>query len=171
MTTESRTIVGVFEESGSAEQAVDELRQMGFSADELGYAGHGSADPPGDATDVAAGAAAGMIPGGIIGAALGAVAAGAIPGVGPVIAAGILGTALGGAAAGAAAGGIVGALAAGGMSEDDARYYEGEFRSGRTLVSVRAGARSDEAASIMLRHGARDVERGAGGDMLMRRAG
>lgn len=171
MTTESRTIVGVFDDSNDAERAVKDLREMGFSAEELGYAGHGNgADVPAETSDVATGAAAGMIPGGIIGAALGAIAAGAIPGVGPVIAAGILGTALGGAAAGAAAGGIVGALVSSGVPSDDANYYEGEFHSGRTLVSVRAGSRATEAASVLRTHGARDIDRGAGGEMPLRRA-
>jgi uncharacterized protein (TIGR02271 family) len=48
--------------------------------------------------------------------------------------------------------------------EEEAQYYEGEFKSGRTLVTVKAGQRYDDARSILQRDGAYDVhnERGTG---------
>jgi len=85
-----------------------------------------------------------------------------IPGIGPVVAGGILATALGGAAIGAAAGGLLGALTDMGVPEEDARYYDNEFQSGRTIVTVQAGNRSQEAWDILRSFGARDASnRGA----------
>ena len=66
------------------------------------------------------------------------------------------GAGAGGAAAGAAAGSLVGALIGLGVPEEEARYYEGEARSGRTLVTVRAEGRYDEASAITRRHGGYD---------------
>jgi hypothetical protein len=157
------TIVGVFEDRSDAEDAVRDLQRSGYTASDIGYAGHGTApegvrDAEEQAEDAGAGAAAGAVGGGVLGGILGAVAAGLIPGVGPIIGAGILAATLGGAAAGAAAGGLVGALTGLGVSEDDARYYDDEFRSGRTLVTVRAADRWDEVRTILRRHGAYDVE-------------
>jgi hypothetical protein len=94
----------------------------------------------------ARGVAAGVAIGGLVGAVL---AAGVIPGVGPVIAAGLLASVLGGAAAGAASGGIMGALIGLEIPEHEARHYEHQFHSGRTLVTVVAGDRYDEADAIL----------------------
>jgi hypothetical protein len=44
-----------------------------------------------------------------------------------------------------------------GIPEEDARYYETEFRSGRTLVTVQATGRANEALAILRRHGAYDA--------------
>ena len=99
------------------------------------------------------GATTAAVSGGIIGGVVGAAAALLIPGIGPAIAGGILVAVLGGAAIGAAAGGIVGALIGMGVPEEEAHYYEGEFHSGRTLVTVRADGRQQEATEILHRNG------------------
>jgi hypothetical protein len=39
------------------------------------------------------------------------------------------------------------------FEKDEARLYERELHSGRTLVSAQAGDRRDEAAAILQRHG------------------
>ena len=163
--TQRSTVVGVFEDQGTAESAISELREAGFSADQLGFAGHDrqSQAAGGDqAENIAKGVTSGLVPGGIIGGVIGAVATGLIPGVGPIISAGILAGTLGGAAAGAAAGGVLGALTGLGVSEDEARYYEDEFKAGRTLVTVKADGRYDEASAILRRNGAYDVENRGG---------
>jgi hypothetical protein len=107
------------------------------------------------------GAVTGAVAGGILGG-LGAWLVGlgalAIPGVGPFLAAGAFATALAGAAVGAGVGAIAGALIGMGIPEEEARYYEQEARSGRTLVTVRNAGRSDEARTIMQRHGAYDFQ-------------
>jgi uncharacterized protein (TIGR02271 family) len=162
--TERSTVVGVFEDRDEAERAVDELRRSGFDEDQIGFATRGG-DAPEGGSDIRAGeshagegAAGGIVTGGLIGGLLGALAAGLIPGIGPVIAGGLLAGILGGAAVGAAAGGLIGALMGMGVPEDEARYYDEEFRAGRTLVTVKADGRYQEAAAILRRRGAYDVE-------------
>lgn len=164
MTTTNRsTVVGVFQDDAQARRAVDELEAMGFTADQIGYAGHGEAAPVGDdkATDVAGGAASGAVGGGVVGGVLGAIAAGLIPGVGPILGAGILTATLVGAGAGAAAGGLLGGLTALGVSDEDAKYYDEEFKAGRSLVAVKAEGRYDEVRERLRALGAYDVERRA----------
>ena len=158
------TAVGVFDDQQQAERAVDQLRSAGFDANNIGYAGHGEGGPCEDkAENVAGGTAAGAVTGGVAGGVLGAVAAGLIPGVGPILGAGILTATVVGAGAGAATGGLLGGLTGLGVPEDEAKSYENEFKSGRTLVAVRAEGRYDEAASLLRQAGARDIQSGQGG--------
>ena len=90
---------------------------------------------------------------------------GVIPVIGPAIAGGTLGILLSNAAAGAAAAGLAGALIGSGIPEEDARYYHGEFEAGRTIVTVKADGRYDEATAILRRNGAYDMStRGAVAD-------
>jgi hypothetical protein len=104
------------------------------------------------------GAMTGMATGAGLGAVLGAAAALLIPGVGPVVAGGVLAMAFGGAVAGTAVGGIFGAMTGLGISEDEARFYEKEFHSGRAIVTVKAGARAADAAQILRKHGGYDLQ-------------
>jgi hypothetical protein len=154
------TVVGVFLDRGDAERAIRDLEAAGFTHEQVGLLTPHAGEPGVDVTPVpefethaGSGAAAGAVVGGVIGA----VVAVLIPGIGPAVAGGILAIAVGGAAVGALAGGIVGALVGMGIPEEEARYYEGEFRAGRTLVTVRASARYDEARAILRRDGAYDV--------------
>lgn len=184
--TNRATVVGVFEDRRRAEEAVGELERVGFGADQIGFAvrdssyadsaassgertgGHVYERRPGDGGDVTtdtgpgSGALTGAATGGVLGGIIAAGAALAVPGVGPAIAAGILGPLLGsaaaGAAVGAAGGGMLGGLVTTGVSEDEARYYDEEFRAGRAIVTVRAGDRADEAQRILHDHGAYDVD-------------
>jgi uncharacterized membrane protein len=59
-----------------------------------------------------------------------------IPGLGPFIAAGPILAAIEGAAGGAAAGALTGALIGMGISEHDAKLYEGNVKQGAILMSV-----------------------------------
>ena len=68
------------------------------------------------------------------------VLSGVIPVIGPAIAGGTLGIILSNAAVGAGVGGLVGALVGAGVPEDEAQYYQDEFESGRTIVTVQAEA-------------------------------
>ncbi|HEV8636865.1 MAG TPA: hypothetical protein VG370_21815 [Chloroflexota bacterium] len=152
--------VGVFEDRNQADSAVLELKRAGFDDDDIGYVirtpdgGH-VVEPPKKLGGE--GFAAGAVIGGIAGAA----AAVMVPGIGPVLAGGTLLGILGGAAVGGAAGGILGALAAMGIPEEEATFYEGEFQAGRILVTVKAGERFDEASAILHRFAGYDVRRGA----------
>jgi len=99
----------------------------------------------------------GVVSGGVVGGILGAAAALLIPGFGPAIAGGILTAVLGGAAIGAVAGGLIGALTNMGVPEEEARFYQDELQAGRTLVTVQAGNRYDEALEILRQNGAYDA--------------
>jgi hypothetical protein len=52
------------------------------------------------------------------------------------------------------------ALRESGMNESEASLYESRFWEGNTLVSVRAGARGDQALDIMLQAGAENIQIG-----------
>ena len=167
MTTASgrSTVVGVFHDRSTAEQAVEDLHRAGFTKDQIGFATHDAdtrtsdAGAPGEHTEAGEGAAKGLLGGGIVGAVLGALATGLIPGIGPVIAGGLLAGIVGGGLIGAAGGGLIGALGGSmGVPEEEANYYDQEFRAGRTIVTVKADGRYDEAQSVLRRYGAYDVE-------------
>jgi len=150
------TYVGLFDDRTAAEKAADRLRQQGFRDESIGYAWIGEREEAEEIREGATkGAAVGIVGGGALGAAA---AAGLIPGVGPIVAGGILATALIGAGAGAAAGGLIGALAEMGVPEEEARYYDEEFRRGRTLMTVRAEDRYREASDAVRRSGGYDYE-------------
>ncbi|HXI15098.1 MAG TPA: YsnF/AvaK domain-containing protein [Chloroflexota bacterium] len=160
----ARTVVGVFEDRPQARAAVEDLKRAGFRDDQIGFAareggsaagataGAGSGEVTTD-TGSGSGAATGAMTGGLLGGLIGAAAALLIPGIGPIVAGGILASALGGAALGAAGGGIVGGLVTTGVSEEDARYYDSEFQTGKTVVTVQAGGKAAEAEAILRRHG------------------
>jgi len=151
--TNRSMVVGVFHARSAAERALDDLRAAGFPDDQIGILTHDRRDRTGETATgslVGEGAATGAVIGGIIGAA----AALLIPGIGPVVAGGILAGVLGGAAVG----GVLGALVGLGIPEEEARYYEGEFRQGRTLVTVKSEGRYAEARDILRRDGAYDIE-------------
>ena len=102
-------------------------------------------------------AGTGAVTGALAGLGLGALAglgvlSGVIPVIGPAIAGGTLGVILSNAAAGAGIGGLVGALVGAGIPEDEAHYYQGEFEAGRTIVTVQADGRADEARAILGRY-------------------
>lgn len=166
-TTPRSTVVGVFHDHERAREAIEALKDRDFPSDRISIltpdreTTRDVAEETG--THAGAGAATGAVAGGILGGLGGwlvGIGALAIPGVGPFIAAGAFATALGGAALGAGVGAIAGALMGMGVPEEHAKYYEGEARAGRTLVTVRAEDRYDEAQRILREHGAYDVESG-----------
>ena len=163
-TSTRTTVVGVFDDRSKAQAAVRELRQAGFREDQIGVVAHGHDDVKGAAKDdkgshVAEGAGIGIAAGAGVGAlwALGIVA-GFLPAIGPAVAGGIFASILASAAGGAAVAGIAGALIGLGIPNEEASYYEDEFKAGRTLVTVKADTRYQEARDILRRHGAYDHE-------------
>ena len=111
-----------------------------------------------DGSEAGTGAMAGVLTGLGLGALAGlGVLSGVIPVIGPAIAGGTLGIILSNAAVGAGVGGLVGALVGAGIPEDEAHYYQGEFESGRTIVTVQAAGRADEAMAILRRYGGYDM--------------
>ena len=158
--TSLTTAVGVFENRTQAQKAIDELRRAGFREDQIGVVTRNTEKTDADDTDDGDGnkAGTGALTGAAVGAGVGGlvglgVIAGVIPVIGPAIAAGTLGVILANAAGGAAIASVVGALVGMDIPEEDASYYEGEFKSGRTLVTVHADGRYDEAHSILQRNG------------------
>jgi uncharacterized protein (TIGR02271 family) len=156
------TVVGVFEDRVRADQAVADLKRAGFRDDQIGVAMRHTEGAAGtaatDDTYAGEGATAGVLTGLGLGALAGlGVLSGVIPVVGPAIAAGTLGVILSNAAAGAAVAGLAGALIGYGIPEEEAKYYHGEFEAGRTIVTVQADGRYDEALAILRRHGGYDM--------------
>ena len=163
----NRTVaVGVFSDRLHAREAIAELKSLGFTETDIGVASrHDENDPEHDllheekGSHAGAGAAAGVAGGLGAGALWGlGIVAGVLPAIGPVIAGGILASIAASAAIGAAAGGLVGALVGLGIPHEEAEYYEGEFREGRTIVTVNAQNRFIEARDVLRRHGAYDIE-------------
>jgi uncharacterized protein (TIGR02271 family) len=182
-TTPRSTVIGVFHEREQAREAIEALKDKGFAPDSISIlspdkqATQEMAEDTG--THAGSGAATGAVAGGILGGLGGwliGIGALAIPGIGPFIAAGAFATALGGAAIGAGVGAVAGALAGMGVPKEEAEYYEGEVKSGRTLVAVRAEGRYDEAQRLLRQYGAYDIESrgaasgGAVGGLTERRA-
>jgi hypothetical protein len=160
-TTRNTTLVGVFHERSSAESAVRDLRSAGFDNAHISMVtrGHEKDLKADTTTNVAAGAATGAVAGaGVAALASLGMTFGIIPVIGPVLALGPLAAAVISAASGAAAGGLVGGLVGMGIPEEEAKYYEKEVASGRTLVTVRTDGRYDEAWDVMNRHGAYNYE-------------
>ena len=143
------TVAGIFQTREDATRAVEDLRRLGLSDENLSLLSPGTTAPEAEA-DVETsdteqpgmGNALGGLVGGAMGAAggmtLGAAAASLlVPGVGPIMAAGIVGAALfgaGGAAAGMAAGGALEDTIAHGLPHDELFVYEDALRQGRTVV-------------------------------------
>ncbi|MBL8796219.1 MAG: hypothetical protein JNM56_20135, partial [Planctomycetia bacterium] len=154
-TDKHQVAVGVFSDRYQANHAVTELREAGFTNDEIGIVGPHGVDADDDrgaaiGAAVGAGAVAGAGLGGLVGLGI---LTGMIPVLGPVIAGGTLAVMLANAAGGAVIGGLVGILVGFGISEEEAQYYEKEVKAGRTVVTVRAGDRYSVAAGILRRHG------------------
>ena len=168
MNTQHRsTVVGVFQDRLHANQAVAELDEAGFDKSKVGIAMRHPDDAACDlVTAKDTHAEAGALTGALTGLGLGALAglgvlAGVVPVVGHAIAAGTLGLVLCNAAAGAGIAGLAGFLIGAGIPEKDARFYQGEFEAGHVIVTVCAGSRAAEAAEILERHGAYDMESGS----------
>src|SRR5262245_26742852 len=162
----SKAVFGFARSYEQAERIVDDLKQAGFSSNDI------SALLPDDRgtrdfavekqTKAPEGATAGAGTGGVIGGALGwltGIGALSIPGLGPFIAAGPIMAALSGAAVGAAVGGLTGALVGMGISEYEAKLYESKIREGKILISVHVDNREerDAVTKIFKRNSADEV--------------
>src|SRR5688572_7227211 len=165
------TVIAVFDDRTHAQRAIAELKRAGFTEKEIGVttrdgkSGDGRLARAADTgeTRAAEGAVAGVAAGAGVGALWGlGILAGVLPAIGPAIAGGTLAAILSSAAAGAATAGIAGALIGLGIPEDEANYYEQEFRAGRTVVTVQALGRQAEAQSILGQAGGRSMEAGGG---------
>jgi uncharacterized protein (TIGR02271 family) len=172
------TAVAIFDDRTQAQRAIEQLKQAGFTEREIGVtARDGDADrgvtDGRKETHAKEGAITGVTAGAGVGALWGlGIMAGLLPAIGPAIAGGTLAAILSSAAAGAATAGLAGSLIGLGIPEDEANYYDQEFRAGRVLVTVDAGARFQEAQAILARNGGYDMrsapQRAQGGTAGMR---
>ncbi len=153
------TVIGVFKDQRGAQQAIADLKKQGYTEEQIGVVSqHRDATTTTDSgTKIEEGAATGLATGAGIGALWGlGILSNVLPGIGPAIFGGTLGIILSSAAAGAAAAGIGGALAGLGLSDDDARYYEGELKSGRTIVTVHGEPQAGHARNVLTQYGGYD---------------
>jgi hypothetical protein len=146
-TATHRMTVGVFSTREAAERAVEGLRAQGYRDNQIGVVardaqGNTKRTDGGGDTNAGEGAAIGAAAGaGALALGSLAVSFGVIPVIGPILAVGPLAAALISAGAGLAGGGLIGALVGWGIPEEDAKYYEGEVKSGKYLVTVEGEAR------------------------------
>ncbi len=149
-TNTRHTVVGVFDGPKHAEQALNGLKDRGFTPAQVSVVAQDKRDVQqmAESTDMAGeGAASGAVTGGVLGGLAGflvGISALVIPGIGPIVGTGIIISTLAGAGIGAVAGGLVGALTAQGVDEADAREYEGHVKTGSILLTVHADSAQQE---------------------------
>jgi len=158
------TAIAVFDDRARAQRAIDQLKRAGFTDKDIGVTARGEDgdDKLVDAdkgTHAKEGAITGVTTGAGVGALWGlGILAGILPAIGPAIAGGTLAAIVSSAAAGAATAGVAGALIGLGIPEDEANYYESEFRAGRVVVTVRGDGRLVEAQEILELNGGYDMQ-------------
>lgn len=163
----SKTVLGVFDSVDQANRAADELERKGFDKRQISVIAKESSarggqdqsnrdrDRGGAMTQNVSG---GVTTGGAIGAGAGLLAgigALAIPGIGPILAAGPIAATL----TGAVTGGLAGGLVDWGIPEDTGHKYEEKVKEGKIVCALKSDdSKVDEAADILRRNGAHDVE-------------
>jgi hypothetical protein len=137
----SMKVVGVYKREQEAINAIEELKQQGYSMEEISVLSKEKdvlTELEGNTgTKALKGMEAGVVTGGVLGSSFGLLAGivgFAIPGLGPVLAAGPIAMALAGGLAGVGIAGIAGTLVGLGISEGDAERYESDVREGKILV-------------------------------------
>lgn len=173
----AKMIIGVFPTHREADLAINDLKDAGFSVEDLSvitkktdlegieYRSSGTGSEVVERT--VSGAATGGVLGGLAGLLIG-LGVLVIPGIGALLIGGPIAAALGltGAAAtaasgvvtGAVAGGLVGALTTLGIPEEDARTYEEGIRGGGILLMVPVREdNEDEARRILEDHNADNI--------------
>ena len=154
--TTGRTVVGLFNNRHHAEAAIRDLKRAGFTDEQIGVAMQDKGEQrelmDTTSSNAAEGAAKGAVSGGIVGGLIGLLGSLLVPGVGPIVVGGVLASTLTAAGIGAATGGLIGALIGLGVPEEDAQHFDQGLRSGGTLITVDAGARTGDALAILQRH-------------------
>jgi uncharacterized protein (TIGR02271 family) len=160
------TVIAAFRDREQAQRAIEQLKSAGFTDKHIGVASRDGGESNIESgthkeTHAKEGAIAGLTAGAGVGTLWGlGILAGVLPAIGPAIAGGTLAAILSSAAAGAATAGLAGSLIGLGIPEEEASYYDSEFRAGNTVVTVDAGGRFAEAESILRRSGGYDMRTG-----------
>ena len=146
-------VIALFDDPFAARAAVEELHDNGFAHDAVGMVTHPANGEKGfgEVTIPPEAAVAGATAAGLAGATLGM--APVIPGQSVAGAAGLAFAAIVGY--GMLARGLTPVLVDAGVDEDEARYFETEYRDGRAIVVVKPQDRVDEAVEIRKSHGGR----------------
>jgi hypothetical protein len=159
-----KMVLGVFAQENDAEQAIHELKDVGYNAKDISIVMRYKTSAEGlresSGVNVAEGAVSGATAGGVLGGLAGlliGIGAITIPGVGALLIGGPLAAAIGlsgaaattvsGAVTGALAGGLVGSLMGLGIPEEEAKVYEDRIKEGAVLVAV--PARDDNVSEAM----------------------
>jgi hypothetical protein len=162
-------ITGLFDTEAAAETAVSQLKQIGYSQNEITIVMKDRAAADTLAHDSGARTMEGVGTGATIGGAIGAVLAGllavgsvTIPGVG-LLAAGPLAAMLAGAGAGGIAGGLLGWLTSLGVPADVAPYYERGLSEGGVVVACAARPGDESRVQQIVQNGSVAYTGGATG--------
>jgi len=153
-------ITGLFDTEAAAENAVSQLKAMGYGSNEITIVMRDRGAAATLATDTGSrtleGVGEGAVIGGVIGAVLGgllAIGSVVIPGVG-LIAAGPLAAMWAGAGMGGLAGSVIGWLVGAGIPEDVAPYYERGLAAGGVVVAVACHPGDEARVQNVLQGGA-----------------
>ena len=167
MTDRKVSIISVYRDHESAEQAVRRLQADGIDMENVSIIGKDFETverPVGFVTTgslAKEGAEVGALSGGLFGLLVGAAFL-VVPGIGPMIVAGPLAAALlggvEGALGGAALGGLAGALVGLGVSKDKAVRYAADVKAGKYLVTLDGDAAQRQRTRFLL--GVSQAERG-----------
>lgn len=157
--TMANLITGLFDTESAAENAVSQVKALGYGQNEISivmknrgeaqeFAQHtGSHTMEGIGTGAAIGGTVGAVLGGVL--AVGSIA---LPGVG-LIAAGAFASMLAGAGAGGIAGSPMGWLVSAGIPEEVAPYYERGLSEGGVVVAVAAHSGDESRVQQVLQGG------------------
>ena len=166
MTGKNTAVFGIYQSGEHAERAVDTLIAAGFASSAISVLmpDRGGTKDFAHEKDTKApeGTTVGVTAGGVIGGTLGVLAGVgllAIPGLGPFIAAGPIMAGLAGLGVGGAVGGLVGAFVGMGITEYEAKRYEGHVKNGGTLLSVHCDTSEEikRAKDLLKSSGATDI--------------
>jgi len=165
-------ITGLFDAVNAAENAVAQLKQLGYGQNEITIVMKDRAAADNMAHDTGARTMEDVGTGAAIGGTIGAVLAGllavgsvTIPGVG-LLAAGPLAAMLAGAGAGGIAGSLIGWLTSLGVPEDVAPYYERGLTEGGVVVAVAARPGDEGRVQQILQTGSVAYAGGIGGSYI-----
>jgi len=151
------TVLCLFLDPGGAGAAVRELKQIGFTDQEIGVlmqepgkTAFDSDDEPGGRESEGTAAVDESLVAGLSGL----LATLLIPGLGPLLLGGVLATTLAGAGVGAAASGLTSIVMGMGTSRVAAEHFERGVRNGGILVTVKAAERTSEVVALLEKYGA-----------------
>jgi len=156
-TMQEPSAVGIFDNLDTAERTIEELRDAGFAADEIGIIGHVGTDQtvptPPEVHPPEESAIAGFVRGGIGGGIVGLLVMLILPGLGAISGAGHWFEVLGGAILGAVIGGVFLAFEGLFFTRPSSRFLAAQLQQGHFIVTVKNPARKDEAVAVLRRQG------------------